>query len=647
MTQLRTALDPTALKHVQDALESWRRVPFSSVLRAALRTRTLGAARSSTLSMLRAEDAPTLLADTDGRRRRLCRGVVQPVKRHSLRRRRRGAQTCGWSATRRAKWLVCWRTRRAFTCLWLSGLFAEARQLLKSSVALRREVSLGRRPVPIQPTVFRSVADLNAEHPGRIQRPTEAAGRRGRHSPSVALEYGDLPSGDYDDGPIADFEEAEAAAKWDLWGESETARVLRWQVERVAQQASESSVLNVGLSGPTGIKKENIARAIHGLAGRVSFATLGPGDGEVGPALAVAAAGGTLYLRECSSLSETAQVALHRAITSQTWQGMPLHMLLIVDLAQKEAVGPVASRQGKSDRGFSATLGQDAPGDWGSVDVPVLRKYVADVPVLVNKMLERLQADGLTDVRQHLAVWFQNEITKSKENLEEGWLARAVFQICEAECPTWSPPQYQLTKAADLNATRAPESSGTGTEAAIATCWEEVTFVFTSSDAANVVVNKKVVRRGMYDGLEFADRRADERASFGWNLLKALATSGEISKDAFAGLRTNVNTDVQDFRRRLKRLVGLEDNPLHPYDTKKKCWRSRFVVVDKSRGGQGGGLLDLGGDTEDMMPSEIRDVYDEDMNRAGDRRTLHRNFAEGITQEDEDITPEDEDFSEM
>lgn len=616
MSEYSRPLDVSALQRIQAALKSWNARPFSTELLDALKRNVAkGSRKHALLTMLRQEDAPILL---------------EAIERQD----------------------AVENARRAFRWLWRSGLFAEARRALQSSPELRKEVGLERDLVP-----DRSSLPLLGTKPTSSEPPEAQTGGIDRATgPSEAPAVGsqDLGPPVYDDVEIAFFFQAEAVARWGLWGESEAARDLRWEVERVARGTREPEPLkslNVCLSGPSGVGKHNVAKAIHGLGGRASFSTLGPEDGEADSALAVAMAGGTLYLRGCDILQTSVEASVYRAITSRTWQGVPLDTLLIVDVPLTTVVGCGSGGQVNGGRGFPATLGRNVPGNWSFMDVPVLRKRISDVPVLVNKMLERLQADALAEVRQHLAVWFQEEIAKSRAKFDEGRLARAVMQVCEATCPGWSPPAHRTSATPRPGVTEGQEQEATrdGAHAAAATSWEEVTIAITSNDTASVTVGGKLIKRGRFDVLGFGDRRKEQGAVISWTLLKVLAVhDGSIPVSVASQLHLkkipNLRKAVQDLRKRLKCLLHRKDDPLHRYSRKNRCWCSRFTVRDKSLGGHGGGLFHppvYSGDEaadEDEVDPNIREIYEEDVKRFSvPLKITPRNFAEGIARGDGDV----------
>ena len=294
---------------------------------------------------------------------------------------------------------------RAFNCFWYSGLFDRARGLLEDSPGLRRAVGLRRCLIPGD----------------EILGPPE-----------------------YDDDPISAFASSEAAARWDLWGVSKTARELWNSVSRVANDTREPMrILNVGLSGLSGTEKDKVAKVIHGLANRASFAVLGPEDDDPRSALEGTISGGTLYLRVGDSLQDNVRSTVYGAFTSRVYEEVLVDALLIVDSPSTRVVGYGSGKMLGAGEGFSGTLGRNVPGQWSFLSIPDLRKRTADVPLLVNKALEHLQADDLADIRHHLACWLVEQIMHSEVDLEVGWLERALSEVCVALRPDWSPIDSQ------------------------------------------------------------------------------------------------------------------------------------------------------------------------------------------------------------
>jgi len=293
--------------------------------------------------------------------------------------------------------LVCSKSpENAFNYFTQSCLFEPAGVLLEKSGALRRKVGLERAEV---------------------------------------ARFENLPPPVYEDDLIVAFRNAEDMSRWNLWGMSKPAIGRNSDVVRVAGAAREPPrILNVGLSGPSGLEKDRVAEAIHGMAKRGAFAALGPGDSDPESALSVAMPGGTLYLRDCDGLQGNVQSTLYTALVSRVHQATPMDTLLIIDTTLE----PMASVSGIGE-GFSGTLGREVTGNWSYLNVPDLKQRLKDVPVLVNKTLERLQADDLAEVRHHLACWLWEEIKSSGDALEDGWLQNALADVCEALCPGWAP----------------------------------------------------------------------------------------------------------------------------------------------------------------------------------------------------------------
>ena len=301
--------------------------------------------------------------------------------------------------------------RWVFACLWRSGLFDGARKLLANAPELRRAVGL--------------------------DRPTRT-------------ELG-LPPPVYTDDTITAFRASEQLSRWGLWGESKPARRLHNAVARVARDTRRPvEILNVGIGGPSGSEKAAVALAIHIKARRGPFCALGPGHEEPDPALAAAMSGGTLYLWGCDHLQEKVRSSVYAALaqTTPSYRGTEMDTLLIVDSPKTRVQGYGSGEHLGAGEGLAGTLGKKTSGQWSFFSISPLQRRITDVPLLVNKTLERLRVDGLADIRHHLACWLWEEIERSTDILEAGWLDHAVTEVCEVLCPDWSPPPGNAVDAA-------------------------------------------------------------------------------------------------------------------------------------------------------------------------------------------------------
>jgi hypothetical protein len=293
-------------------------------------------------------------------------------------------------SSQRQKW-------RGFLWLWYSGLFSEARSLLDSSPTLQHYFGVGRQYVP------------------GLQR----SGSRG---------HGDDPS--------SRVEESERDATYGLWGESVPARRLHRAVSRVAMDAQGSMrTLAVCVGGASGTEKDRVAKAIHSMTGRGPFAALGPEDEDPDLALRGALEGGTLYLRDCDHLQKSVQSALYSIMAS----GVQKDMLLIMDCPGSRTWGFFSGHRVGTADAFSGHLGRTIS-SLNFFYLPDLRSRTSDVPLLVNKALERLGTDDLLDIRHHLALWLSEQIARSRDMLDVGWVEKAVFDVYGATHRGWTPP---------------------------------------------------------------------------------------------------------------------------------------------------------------------------------------------------------------
>ncbi|HCJ67502.1 MAG TPA: hypothetical protein DHV62_09360 [Elusimicrobia bacterium] len=110
--------------------------------------------------------------------------------------------------------------------------------------------------------------------------------------------------------------------------------------------------------------------------------------------------------------------------------------------------------------------------------------------------------------------------------------------------------------------------------------WDMVSIQFVSDDSVKISV-KSIHKRYTFAEIGFKDHRKGDLPDSQWELLKYLAKkNGELSwqKDS---AKPNVQKRIQELRKRLKFLMGIDDDPFFPY-RQYKAYKTKFLIEDKS-----------------------------------------------------------------
>lgn len=112
--------------------------------------------------------------------------------------------------------------------------------------------------------------------------------------------------------------------------------------------------------------------------------------------------------------------------------------------------------------------------------------------------------------------------------------------------------------------------------------WKEVAIAFKSHDYV-VVSARDQLRRYHYAELGFADKRKGDKPNTLWLFLKDLAKLERISwrENIDQETRSKAQKKISDIRRILKNLMGVDDDPFHPYSSE-DGWRPKFCLTDDS-----------------------------------------------------------------
>jgi hypothetical protein len=116
--------------------------------------------------------------------------------------------------------------------------------------------------------------------------------------------------------------------------------------------------------------------------------------------------------------------------------------------------------------------------------------------------------------------------------------------------------------------------------------WEEVTFEFLSDTAVRVRAGG-TAEEDTFAEFGFKDGRSAEKPDKLWWLLRVFArVNGELTWEMSQKLVTNigltpaaVKTSVKELRKRLRAVLGIKDDPFHPY-RKAGGYRVKFTILD-------------------------------------------------------------------
>ena len=107
------------------------------------------------------------------------------------------------------------------------------------------------------------------------------------------------------------------------------------------------------------------------------------------------------------------------------------------------------------------------------------------------------------------------------------------------------------------------------------------------------------------------DGRKIDEPNKQWRALEYLADFGEISwKSGSKDRKHRLKDQIGALRKTLKRVMGIDQDPFEPY-RKVKAYKPRFILV-----------ASIGKQNSDVLSSRddaIQDMYNEDVNRLGDR----------------------------
>jgi len=192
----------------------------------------------------------------------------------------------------------------------------------------------------------------------------------------------------------------------------------------------EYPAINLWLGGPNGPEKVRAARAIHDNAGRGVFSVIAPECQDPLEAVRAAATGGTVFLSRCDDLPVELHAAIRQAMVERRIGFTPMDTLLIVDTEGEQDGGS----------GLWGSLKKGIPVNWSYARLPRLGTRIDDIPLLVNKTLERIGADDLVDVRHHIADGLRAAHAEGKDQGEVGWLEHSLAEMCGVLCPDWTAP---------------------------------------------------------------------------------------------------------------------------------------------------------------------------------------------------------------
>jgi hypothetical protein len=220
-------------------------------------------------------------------------------------------------------------------------------------------------------------------------------------------------------------------AIWDLWGNSDSMLEYMGRLDEIAPMIpDEYPAINLWLGGPNGPEKARAARAIHDNARRGVFSVIAPECQDPLEAVRAAATGGTVFLSRCDDLPVELHVAIRQAMVERRIGITPMDTLLIVDTEGEQDGGS----------GLWGSLKKGIPVNWSFARLPRLGTRSDDIPLLVNKTLERIGADDLVDVRHHIADGLRAAHAEAEDQGEVGWLEHSFAEMCGVLCPDWTAP---------------------------------------------------------------------------------------------------------------------------------------------------------------------------------------------------------------
>lgn len=247
-----------------------------------------------------------------------------------------------------------------------------------------------------------------------------------------------------------------------LTGKSRVMQQVRQQVQQVA--GFDATVL---VTGESGTGKEVVARNIHYHSGRgeapfiaVNCAAIAPDRygvelfGEVGaaPGLLERADGGTLYLDEVAELPQNIQTLLLRFLEDKCFHRSGSSELLSTDVRVVAATSQnlqLRIQQGlfRPDLFYRLNL--------MPIELPPLRKRLADIPELVQELLKNLGSRGYTPVSLNAAAIDALQHQQWPGNVRE--LANLIERLCIMHGEgvigvSDLPLEYQHTGGADTDA---------------------------------------------------------------------------------------------------------------------------------------------------------------------------------------------------
>jgi hypothetical protein len=200
------------------------------------------------------------------------------------------------------------------------------------------------------------------------------------------------------------------------------------------------------------------------------------------------------------------------------------------------------------------------------------------VQVFINKLIDALRAVPM-DPPQLLAI--RDEILPGCDAFAKHWLlsmheTHRFLQVAEVRLQDFldvlrkpSQRNQQTSGTSECNTIVLPDDA----------TWPDISIRFTSDHAFQVHVRAQPGPFRNYTEAGFEDAKTGNPVS-SWKTLREIATQGGQIERPHSSPKSvsRLEKQIQDLRRRLRALFGLQDDPFFPY-REVKCYRTKFEIT--------------------------------------------------------------------